>query len=54
MKKVEKVDVQNFPRPNDARRWLKRAANRAIRRAGKMLLDDGPRRIRDVTRGWMY
>lgn len=48
------INIQGFPRPNSVRRRLKSVANRAIRRLGKTLLEDGPRRIRDITRGWMY
>lgn len=53
MKKVEKIDVRSQSFNGEARRYLKRRANKLIRKLGKLMLEDAPKAIRHVTRGWV-
>lgn len=50
MKHVEKIDVRSR---HSGFRFLKRMTNKLLRRLGKKDPEDAPRRVRDVTRGWV-
>lgn len=48
---VSQVDPRDT---HAAKRHLKRAAHRLLRRQGKALLEEAPTKIRQVLRGWWY